>query len=158
MTDPRWFEINEDVAAACDHFRRSVALHAAGGFAGDSLESYRARMALMHAMQAAHTSLESALVRTLSLLGEPPPIGADWHADLIRRVARDVGGRPRILPPELASAADETRRFRHIAMKAYGSFDVTRARAALAAAEALAMGLEDAMQSFQSLIDPSDRR
>ena len=83
MTDARWFEVDEDIAAAIQHFAMSADLFAAGDFDGDGIDAYRARMALMHAMQSGHTSLESALVRILDLLGEEAPSGRDWHADLI---------------------------------------------------------------------------
>ena len=92
MSDARWAEVEEDVAAAAGHLARSVELFGAGGFAGEGLEAYKARMAFMHSMQSGHTSLESALVRIMDLLGEEPPTGRDWHADLIRR---DYRGRPR---------------------------------------------------------------
>ncbi len=154
MSDARWFEIQEDVAAACGHFARSLDLFAAGGFDGDGLDAYRSRMAFMHAMQSGHTSLESVLVRVLVLLGEEAPSGADWHADLIRRVARTLGARSAILPLELAEAAQETRRFRHVAMRNYGQFDPQRARPAIAAAVVLAQGLRAAIEAFRRQIDP----
>ncbi len=105
MSDARWFEVDEDVAAAVKHFGMSADLFAAGGFDGDGIGAYRAQMALMHAMQSGHTSLESALVRILDLLGEEAPSGKDWHADLIKRVSRGIAGRPAILPPDLTRAA-----------------------------------------------------
>jgi len=36
MSDARWFEVDEDVAAATKHFGMSVDLFAAGGFGGDA--------------------------------------------------------------------------------------------------------------------------
>jgi hypothetical protein len=109
-------------------------------------------MALMHAMQAGHTSLESALMRVLALLGEQPPSGRDWP-DLIRRATRAVDGRPPILPADLGAAADETRRFRHVALRSYDSFDVTRARPAMTAANRLAVALPPAFAALRSAID-----
>lgn len=111
-------------------------------------------MALLHAMQSAHTSLESALVRLLRLIGEDVPVGGDWHADLIRRAASAVAGRPAILPADLARAANETRRFRHVAMRSYGSFDATLAEAPVRAAGLLAGGFSAAMAAFRRVIDP----
>lgn len=155
MSDAQWFEVDEDVAAATRHFGMSVDLFAAGGFDGDGIGAYRAGMALMHAMQSGHTSMESALVRVLNLLGEEVPIGRDWHADLIKRVSREVAGRPAILPPDLARAAGETRRFRHVAMKGYGSFDVELSRPSVLAAGFVARNLGPAILLFRAMIDPA---
>lgn len=64
-------------------------LYDAGGFGNPEsddealetadLDAYRARMALQHAMQAAHTSLEGGLKRILEILGEDPPSGPQSH-------------------------------------------------------------------------------
>lgn len=153
MSDARWFEILENVAAATEHFGRSVELYAAGGFSDADLAGYKAKMALMHAMQSGHTSMQSALVRVLGLVGEQPPSGPDWHADLIARVSRACGGRPAVLPPLIAKAANETRRFRHVAMRSYGIFETALARPAVLAAGALAGGLSAAMAEFRRKID-----
>ena len=67
MSDGRWFETDADIETAVRHFRQSVALYREGGFDAPGLAGYRAIMALMHALQAAHTSLESALVRILDM-------------------------------------------------------------------------------------------
>lgn len=95
MSDARWTEIDDDVAAAAEHFGRAVELFAVGGFKRDGLDGYTARMAFMHAMQSGHTSLESALVRILGLLNEEAPSGREWHADLVRRAGKAVAGRKR---------------------------------------------------------------
>ena len=153
MSDARWFEIEDDLAAAVLHFRRSQELAAAGGFDADTLDGYRAQMALMHAMQSGHTSLESMLVRILALLGEDAPSGASWHADLITRVARALPARPAILHPDLAAAANETRRFRHVAMRNYGTFNATLARPAIEAAQRLAADLPRSVATFKAVID-----
>ncbi len=108
----------------------------------------------MHAMQSGHTSLEAALSRILDLLGEEMPSGRDWHADLIRRAARPMADRPEILPPVVAEAASETRRFRHVAMRSYGTFDPALAQPAVAAARLLAAGLANAVILFRKRVDP----
>lgn len=154
MSDARWFEVEEDAAAAAGHFARSVELYDAGGFTGDDLNAYRARMAFMHAMQSGHTSLEAALVRILDLLGEEAPSGRDRHADLVHRVSRHLPGRPAVLLPPLAQAAQETRRFRHVAMRGYGGFDPSLARPAVQAACLLADGLPGALAVFRRAVDP----
>ncbi len=85
-------------------------------------------MALMHALQSAYTSLEGGLLRILEMLGEERPVGENWHAALIKRVAAALPGqRPAILGERLARAADETRRFRHPATHNYDSFQVQEA-------------------------------
>ena len=154
MSDARWIEVDDAAAAATKHFGMAADLFAAGGFDGDDIGAYRASMALMHAMQSGHTSLESALVRILGLLGEEAPSGQEWHADLIRRVAREIAGRPAILPPDLAKAAGQTRRFHHIAMKGYGSFDPELARPSVLAAGFVARNLGPAIAAFRAMIDP----
>lgn len=155
MTDGRWTDVAADFAAAAEHFRSAADLYELGGFEAPGLDGYRARMAFMHAMQAAHTSLEAGLVRILETIGEERPIGERWHADRIRRVGLDRAGmRPAILDPELSAAADETRRFRNRAMRAYEDFDSDRARPAVAAARKLADGLPAALQRFIAVLDP----
>jgi len=157
ISDARWFEVDEDVAAAVKHFGMSADLFAAGGFDGDGIGAYRAQMALMHAMQSGHTSLESALVRILDLLGEEAPSGKDWHADLIKRASHEIAGRPAILPPDLARAAGETRRFCHVAMKGYGSFDMELSRPSVLAASFVAQNIGPAISSFRTAIDPATK-
>ena len=154
MSDARWIEVESDLDGAARHFERAAALFEAGGFHQPGLEGYRAAMAFMHAMQAAHTSLENGLLRILEMLGEERPIGSYWHADLIRRVARDLPGlRPKILTPAMADAADETRRFRNMAARGYDSFDHTRADPAVRAATILAAGLGEAVRAFRAAMD-----
>jgi hypothetical protein len=65
LSDERWFEVDADIESAIRHFRRSLELHEAGGFDDPGLDGYRAEMALMHAVQSGHSSLESALIRIL---------------------------------------------------------------------------------------------
>jgi ribonuclease HepT-like protein len=159
MSDGRWFEVDSDVEIAVRHFRQSVALYREGGFDAPRLDGYRATMALMHALQSAHTSLESALVRILDMLGEERPIGDNWHSDLIRRVAAALPGkRPAILAARLARAADETRRFRHRATHTYDDFQAGEAAHTIEAAEILANELEAEILAFKDIIDPPPRK
>ena len=154
MTDGRWTDVAADFAAASEHFRSAADLYDLGGFDAPGLDGYRARMAFMHAMQAAHTSLEGGLVRILETIGEERPVGERWHADLIRRVGFERPGvRPRILDAELAAAADETRRFRNGAVRAY-DFDPDQAKPAIEAARRLADRLAAALQQFVAVLDP----
>jgi hypothetical protein len=154
MRDARWLEIFDDMSWAVAHFSRALELHAAGGFEGDSLEAYKSKMALMQAMQAGHTSLESGLERILELFGEEKPTGSQYHADLVRRIARDRPGiRPSIIAGELAEAIDETRRFRHVVRKNYNNFRVAEATRALQAAALLRDRLVDTIQAFARAVD-----
>jgi hypothetical protein len=60
----------------------------------------------------------------------------------------------RSLPAALADSADETRRFRNRATRAYDNFDPDRINETLAAAEDLARNLPDAIIRFRLAIDP----
>ena len=55
-------------------------------------------MGLLHAMQAGHTLLETALLRTLHMLGEARPTGEYWHLNLIRRADTGPPSCPPMLP------------------------------------------------------------
>ena len=153
MSDARWIEIDAAVASAARHFSGAAQIFDAAR-PGRGLRAYVTEMAFMHAMQAAHTSLESALVAILGLFGEEPPSGAQWHADLIRRVAQGVDARPPVLPDALAAAANETRQFRHVAARAYDDFDWERAGRAVTAARRLAAELPEAIRHFRNAADP----
>lgn len=159
MSDARWIEVLSDSEDAVTHLSNGVRLYKAGGFDGLGLDACRARMAFMHALQAGHTSLEFALLRFLDILNEERPGGEQWHRDLILRASIETRGRdarPVILPPELSAKADETRRFRNLAMRNYGSFDATKAAPTVAAARELAEGLTQAITGFRDIVDPPD--
>jgi hypothetical protein len=153
MSDERWTEIARDTASAATHFARAGQLASNPAFAAEDMAGYTVQMAFMHAMQSGHTSLENALTRILRLLGEALPTGESWHADLIQRVAVALTSRPAILPPDLAEAADETRRFRNRAVRTYDNFSPDRAKSAIQAAARLAAGLSRAVAAFREVID-----
>lgn len=168
MTDARWAEVEDDIRSACRHFGMAARLYDAGGF-GDpesddealetaDLDAYRARMALQHAMQAAHTSLEGGLKRILEILGEDPPSGPQSHADLIRRVSRPLAvpglERPAILSHEVERDVTETRRFRHRAMHDYDNFEPDLAVASIEAARRLSESLPICIERFRDEVDP----
>ena len=91
------------------------------------------------------------------MLGEEKPGSDNWHADLIRRAASALPGRrPPIISSELASAADETRRFRHIAMHAYDSFRIESVAPSIRAATFIAEALPSEIAEFKRIIDPSE--
>ena len=157
MSDARWFEVEANVDAAIRHFRQSVELYRKGGFDAPGLDGYQAEMALMHALQSAHTSLEAGFLRILEMLGEERPVGENWHADLISRVAAALPGRrPAIITTQIAEAATETRRFRHRATHNYDSFRVGEVSRTIEAAAALAGGLEADILAFRNIIDPPE--
>lgn len=158
MTDARWIEVEDDLNSACRHFGNAAQLYDEGGFDADDITGYRATMAFLHAMQSAHNSLEGALRRILEILGEEVPVGENSHADLVRRVSREVKTpghvRPAILPPEVARDVDETRRFRHRATHNYDNFDPTLAVASIEAARRLATELKPCVLAFRDKVDP----
>jgi hypothetical protein len=90
LKDARWLEVDADIVSAVSHFERSAALFRKGGFDQPGLEGYQASMALMHALQSGHTSLEGGLLRILEMLAEERPVGEDLHMALIRRVATEL--------------------------------------------------------------------
>jgi hypothetical protein len=154
MSDARWIEIERDAAAAAGHFARAAALNDLGGFEAPGLDGYRAQMAFLHAMQSGHTSLENCLLRILEMLGEEAPTGSNWHADLIQRVsAARPDARPAVLTGAVATAADETRRFRAVATRGYDNFDPGRSAPAVAAARVLAQELPGALTLFRNSLD-----
>ncbi|MDP3897464.1 MAG: hypothetical protein Q8Q62_12385 [Mesorhizobium sp.] len=161
MTDARWIEVEDDLGSACRHFGNAAQLFDEGGFDTDGIAGYRATMALLHAMQSAHFSLEGALKRILEILGEEVPLGEHSHSDLVKRVSREVRtpghARPAILPPGIARDVDESRRFRHRATHDYDNFDPTLAIASIEAARRLATDLKPCILDFRDKIDPPDR-
>lgn len=158
MTDARWIEVGDDIDAASLHFGNAARLFDEGGFDGDDLPVYKARMALLHAMQSGHRSLEGAPKRILDILGEEVPSGDQSHADLVRRAARavDVPGRvrPAILTEAVARDVDESRRLRHRATHAYDSFGPALALPSIEAARRLAVSLKPYVGAFRDPIDP----
>lgn len=156
MTDARWFEVEADVADSVDHFAMAKQLFDVGGFDRPGRDGYAARMAFMHAMQSGHTSLEKALIRVLDMLGEARPTGESWHEDLVARVSAQTDDRPPILGVEVADAADETRRFRHVAVRSYSRFSPAKAAPAAAAAAVLASRLTNEFERFKAEIDPPE--
>jgi ribonuclease HepT-like protein len=159
MTDARWIEVDDDLDSACRHFGNAARLYDEGGFDAGDLAGYRARMALLHAMQSGHASLEGALKRILEILGEEAPAGEQSHADLVKRVSRAVETpghvRPAVLTPDIALDVDESRRFRHRATHDYDNFDPTLAVPSVEAARRLAVTLKPCIAAFRNQVDPN---
>jgi hypothetical protein len=153
MSDDRWLEVERDVISATRHFAGAVRLAADPALRDDDWDGYKTRMSLMHAMQAGHTSLETALLRIFDMRAEQRPSGDSRHMDLIRRAAAATASRPAILPPATAKAADQTRRFRHVAVRTYDQFEPDEATGAIKAAERLAGSLSADLARFRELTD-----
>jgi hypothetical protein len=153
VKDDRWLEIEDDFNGASQHFRLAVQLFRRGGFAKEGIDGYAAGMAFMHSMQAGHTSLENGLKRILVLLNEDLPIGESWHSDLIKRASKKTLKRPAILSKTTSDFADETRRFRNVAVRSYDSFLPQYADVSVVAAESLSVSLLPELNSFQALVD-----
>jgi hypothetical protein len=151
MSDKQWAAVESDFESAKRHFLRAVELHER--LQADASEEDREflGMAFMHAMQIAHTSLESGLARMLAFLDEERPVGASWPADLIHRAAREIPGRrPAILDADAAELAHQTLRFRHLAMRRHDAFDPTKATDSVVAAKRLALTIGPPLSSFKA--------
>ncbi len=157
MSDARWLDVADDVADAALHFSNAPSPHASGRYEAPGIEGYRDGMALMHALQAGHTSAKAAMLRILRILGEAAPTGEDWNKKLIERLAKANGKshpRPAVLSPQVAADLDETRRFRNRAMRNYGGFDAGRVGPTLEAAHRLTLSLAADVESFRTTVDP----
>lgn len=154
MSDERWYEVESGAASAARHLGSAVRLYRAGGFDAPDLDGYRAAMAFQHAMRSGHTSPEAALLRVLDLLGEARPSGRDWHADLVRRASAALPTRGPLFDADEAAAADRTRRFRRVAMRAYDGFQPDEAVRAVEAAERLAARLPAWVPRLRAALDP----
>lgn len=153
MSDARWVEVFDDLGNAVAHFSRSVEIFERGGFDGNELAPYMARMALMQSMQSGYTSLETAFERILEIFGEEKPAGANYHADLVRRVSRAMPGRPAIIDAELFAAVDDARRFRHVARRSYDAFRVEGAETAIRSAALISDRIVATVDAFRRLVD-----
>ena len=154
MSDARWQDIESDLASSVEHFSSAIRIYREPGLHANTPDGYMRRMAFMHAMYAGYTSMERALLRILEIQGEEAPSGRQWHADLIARVASDVGDRPAVLSAILVKAADRTRKFRHVTAQTYDNFDPDDADPAVRAAEKLVAGLPAAVAAYRQAIDP----
>jgi len=148
--EDRWDDVLDSARTAAEHFRAAGEIFDEGGLEASDVDGYRARMAFYHAMQSAHTALESALKRTLAALGERLPSGAEWHKALLRRATEPLGpGARPILDPELAAAVAETLGFRHFASHSFDTpFLDYKARPAVEAGRVIAERFESELAAF----------
>ena len=145
----RWGDILDAARSAATHFRAAERMFLQGGLEETGDIGYDRRMAFYHAMQSAHTALESALKRMLMAVGRTPPSGPEWHKNLIGETARLLASGGPVLSKELVRAADETRRFRHFASHAYDEpFKADEARPAVEAARIVADRIESELAAF----------
>ena len=75
MTSARWHGVRDELGAGIAHLENACRLFDAFGMDGEDLRAYANRMALLHAMQAGSTSVETGLDRVFHLLGEDRPQG-----------------------------------------------------------------------------------
>lgn len=156
MTEAGWDDVLWSVDSAIRHFEAAAAMAEDGPLGAGDTTSYRNEMALMHAMQSGYTSFENALTRTLKLLDEDAPVGADWHRQLVERCSRPIQGtRPAILPREILPLARRLRSFRHWASHGYDEeFDRVEALASVAVAKRFAALIRPVFERFVAAIDP----
>lgn len=156
MTDPRWDDVLWSIDSAARHFGEAVSLFDEDKLGTQTREGYRAEMAFMHAMQSGYTSFENALTRTMTLLGEERPVGADWHRVLVERSSRAIPSlRPPILPESMLPLVRRVRSFRHWAAHGYDEpFDPEEAGKAVSAARQLIDLMRPTFESFARAVDP----
>ena len=160
-----WVFVEENFLDSSKHFRRAARLHKdfSALLEGSDTEihqlsdaEYAARMAICHAMQIAHTSLEMGLERAFGLLEEPVSKGASWHKDIIDQ-AKEIEGRPAILSPDCIAAAHETRAFRNIASRRYqGDFLFEGLSSAVTAGAYLSENLNRQIEYFLNRLNPPE--
>lgn len=159
MTDARWLDIDAKIESSVTHFRHALEVSEASAKApATEFQKMLHDNAMMHAMQTAHTSAESALEKVLDILGETRPSGDNWHAELLDRAGRVIPdgdfARGVILPPDVLADLHETRRFRHVATRSYDTFDPRRSGPSFEAAARLINTLPRAIHAFKESIDP----
>lgn len=89
------------------------------------------------------------------MLREPLPVGRDWHAKLLDRVAAELPeDRPALISEDLRAAADLLLRFRHVALHSYDRFDPVLAEPSVAAAETFLALIDPEVARIKDLFDP----
>ena len=150
-----WSDIEQDLASSQHHLTQALLIFPRCDFRDVETADYVPIAAFMHAMQSGYTAFEAALKRIFAMLDEPLPVGSDWHAAMLRRAGRALeGSRPAILDKQLLDAADELRRFRHVAMHLYDRLNADKAAKALDAAKIFLVGIDPAIARLRAVIDP----
>ena len=151
-----WDDVDRDLVSARRHFGMGVALFADLRASTPGRDRYAAMMAFLHAMQSGYTSFEAGTKRLLTMLDEPLPTGAEWHEDLVRRIAVPVlGSRPALLDDRaLHLAVSGLLGFRHVAAHVDDELDDDRAAVAVRHAETFLAGIGPSLARFRATIDP----
>lgn len=153
MSSARWQDLAADVASAKEHYREAVRVYRSTSL--ESLGQYWNKMAFQHAMYSGYTSFEAFLERLLTMLREPLPVGRDWHAKLLERVAAELPeSRPALIGDDLRAAADLLLRFRHVALHSYDRFDPALAEPSVVAAESFLELIDRDVARIKDLFDP----
>ena len=150
-----WLDIEQDMQIACRHLQNAVDMlrtnRLGRGDPGDDTDE----VAFKYRMQIGYTAFESALKRLLALLDEEAPRGSQSHADLLRRFRSPIAGRrPALLDESLYRAADQLRKFRHVAIHVYDDLELDRAALLVRDAETFLAGIGSALARFRAVIDP----
>lgn len=87
--------------------------------AGIAAPRFQDHMALAALLQHYFTGVESMLLRIVRHFEEPAPTGPHWHRDLLMRVTRPLGRRPKVLSATSLPALQKLLGFRHFFRHAY---------------------------------------
>ena len=152
-----WADIDRDMRLAQHHLGRAVDMLRSDRLDRADPEDDTDEVAFKYRMLAGYTAFESALKRLLLMLDEEAPRGSQTHADLLRRFRTDIpGSRPALLDETLYRAADELRKFRHVAIHVYDDLDLDRAALLVRDAEVFLAGIGLAFARFRAAIDPDE--
>ncbi|WP_448204417.1 ribonuclease toxin HepT-like protein [Azospirillum sp. sgz302134] len=129
-----WADVQRDLDAARTNVRTAAA-RAETLLAGDPLPEPLpddVRMDREYAiglmLHNGYGAMESALERLVQAVDGALPMGAAYHAELIRRAAAPIEGlRPAMLSPTTAARLQKLRGFRHALRHAYDGYDFARA-------------------------------
>ncbi len=147
--DARWTVLSRHCEAAVADLKLAVWLwdeHRAA-MEGADMSARALQKSLQKALQDGYASIEAAALYVLSLAREPRPEGPRWHEDLMVQVTAPGSARPGFAS-RLERDLHELRRFRHIAMHGYATFEVDRAEPSVRAARLVSAGLAAAAEEF----------
>lgn len=145
--DPRWTPIRRLHEAAIDDLGLAISLWDEQSAATPGRGRRIEEKAIQKCLQDAYASIEQAMLRMLAYAGDPKPVGANGHEDLLVMVTNPSSGRP-AFARDLHSDLDELRRFRHVAVHGDIGFKLMRAAPAVEAARRLLAELPAAFEAF----------
>ena len=150
-----WADIDHDMQLAQRHLGRAVEMLRSHQLGRRGAQDDTDEVAFKYRMLAGYTAFESALKRLLVMLDEEAPRGSQSHADLLRRFRMAIpGNRPELLDDDVYRAADELRKFRHVATHVYDDLDLARAALLVRDAETFLAGIGPALARFRAAVDP----